>query len=616
MSALDDPRSLGPARLSFADAGEVALFVETLGRFERGELSAEDWRAFRVLHGNYEQRQDDVQMVRVKIPQGILDARQLDAIADVSERHARGFAHVTTRQNVQLHFVKAGEVPAVFGRLAEAGLTTREACGNTVRNVTTCPFAGVSATEAFDPTPYAEALTRHFLRVPLFASLPRKVKIAFEGCAEDHALTAINDLGFRAAIENGRRGFRITAGGGTGILPTPARTLWDFVPAGEILDATEAVLRVFHRLGERKERTKARLKWLVRSLGWEAFAARVNEEREVLRAAGGVGFPFDPENPPASPGGAPPVGDPVPPPALAESARAARGETKGPGLLPVASREGADSLGAFAATNVRPQSQSGWVYVLVHLPLGDVTGSQLRHLGRLARAYGDGTVRTTHRQDLLLRWVRAERVRELHLHLAAAGLARPGAETIADVTSCPGAESCRLAVTHSRGLGNLLAGHLAARPSVAALAPDLAIRVSGCPNGCGQHHVSGLGFQGSVRQVDGRPLSQYFLTVGGGVDAGGVHFGKTAAKIPARRVPQAVERLLRIYAAERDRDESAEAFFRRIGAAGLKPRLADLETLSPADATSEDFLDLGQEAPNAAPGELEAVAAVAFTPRD
>src|SRR5438132_6926333 len=238
MSVVDDPKTFGRARLSFASVADIDEFVATLERYERGELTPEQWRAFRLVRGTYGQRQaEDAQMLRVKIPQGMLTADQLDALADVGEQYSRGFGHITTRQNVQFHFVKLHDVEPALRRLADAGLTTREACGNSVRNITGCPYAGVSGDEIFDVTPYAEALTRFLLRHRLSSTLPRKFKIAFEGCPVDHVATPINDLGFRAALSpDGRgRGFRVTAGGGTSILATSGGLLHEFLPASEIL---------------------------------------------------------------------------------------------------------------------------------------------------------------------------------------------------------------------------------------------------------------------------------------------------------------------------------------------------------------------------------------------
>jgi sulfite reductase beta subunit-like hemoprotein len=269
--------TFGRTRLSFANEAEIDEFVRTLDAYERGELTPDQWRAFRLVRGTYGQRQTgDAQMLRIKIPQGILDGPQLLALADVAERYSRGFGHVTTRQNVQLHFLKLHDVEPVMRRLAEAGLTTREACGSAVRNITACPYAGVAADEAFDVTPYAEALTRHLLRQPLSSKLPRKFKIAFEGCPEDHALAAINDIGLRARVHlNGpaRRGFRVTVAGSTSILPTSGHLLFEFLPAGEIFDLADAVMRLYAARGDYKHKQRNRLKFLIREMGWEAWRA-------------------------------------------------------------------------------------------------------------------------------------------------------------------------------------------------------------------------------------------------------------------------------------------------------------------------------------------------------
>jgi sulfite reductase (NADPH) hemoprotein beta-component len=536
-------------------------------------------------------------MQRVKIPQGVLGARQLEALADVAEAHGRGFVHVTTRQNVQVHFVSARGAEASIRRLADAGITTKEACGNSVRNVTACPLAGVAQGEVFDPTPYAEAFTRHFLRHPLSSSLPRKFKVAFEGCPEDHAATSIHDLGFVARrLEGGGRGFRVLAGGGTSTVPVSGQVLEDALPAGDLLELAEAVVRVFHRLGDRVHRHANRMKFLVRSLGFDGFRAEVAAERERVRKEGAPRLPFDPEHPPEE--RAPDrVLAPAPAPAdLAARARAQR--PAGPGILPELAPDlapGPEAFAVFARTNVRPQRQPGYVSVEVVLPLGDVTAAQLRALADLALAHGDGYVRLTRGQDLVLRWIRAEEVAALHAGLAAAGLGRSGAGTAARVVSCPGAESCKLAVTQSRGLGRLLEAHLGAHPELVEGAPGLDLKVSGCPNGCGQHHVAAIGFQGSARKVAGRAVPQYFVLVGGGLGPDGARFGRLAAKIPARRVPAALERLVALYRAERAQGESAPAFFARVDPARARAALADLAELPPDAVTPEDLVDLGEQ---------------------
>src|SRR5262245_26097648 len=290
MSVVDDPKTFGRTRLSFADTRDIDEFVATLEKFERGDITPEQWRAFRLVRGTYGQRQaDDAQMLRVKIPQGVVTSEQLEALAEVGERYSRGFGHITTRQNVQFHFIKLHDVEPAMRTLAAVGLTTREACGNSVRNITACPYAGVAADERFDVTPYAEALTRYLLRHPLSSTLPRKFKIAFEGCSEDHALTAINDLGFRAVVSpNGGRGFRVTAGGGTAILTRSAGVLHEFLPASELLRVAEAVLRVFKRFGDYEHEQRNRMKFMIRELGWTRWREEYDRELTACRLQGAV----------------------------------------------------------------------------------------------------------------------------------------------------------------------------------------------------------------------------------------------------------------------------------------------------------------------------------------
>jgi sulfite reductase (NADPH) hemoprotein beta-component len=601
MAATEDRETLGRARLSFADEADIDQFVSMLTRFESGEVGPDEWRSFRLLRGTYGQRQmGDASMLRVKIPQGILTESQLNALADVAERYSRGFGHITTRQNIQMHFVKLHDVEPAMRHLAAAGLTTREACGNSVRNITACPYAGVAADEPFDVTPYAEAMTRYLLRHPLSSSLPRKFKIAFEGCEHDHIATAINDIGWLARVqhENGvaRRGFMVTAAGGTSTMARAGHVLFEFLPAAEMFNVAEAIVRVFHRLGDYKHKQKNRLKFLVKSLGWEGFKAEFERELEAFRASGGASLPFDPEQPPVE---EPPVPSARRAPSIPEIlARAGSTRVVGPGIVPhVEARANIvpHEFKDWSRTNVRLQKQAGWSMVVVSTVLGDLTSAQMRLIGELAAAYGDGTVRITSDQNVVFRWIRSRDVEIFYRSLHAAGLSRGGASTLADVTSCPGAESCKLAVTQSRGLGRLLGDRLHERPDLVAAVPGLDIKISGCPNGCGQHHIAGIGFQGSLRKVGGRPAPHYFVLVGGGVADGSTTFGRHAATIPARRGGEAVERLIGLYREQRNEDESPVAFFRRVDVAAVKNSLAGLDKLDPATATIEDFTDLAED---------------------
>jgi sulfite reductase (NADPH) hemoprotein beta-component len=554
MSSLLDSKTLGPARLGFSDEKDLDAFVEKLSAFERGELAPEAWKQFRLVNGVYSQRQEgDAMMVRCKIPQGILTATQLRALADVAERFSTGRGHVTTRQNVQFHFVRLAHTDDAVALLASAGLTTREACGNSVRNVTTCPHAGASAQEPFDVTPYAEAVTRRLLRGPLSSSLPRKFKIAFGGCCGfDCVGASFNDVGFLARVRDGKPGFRVTLGGGLSTLRRAGILAHEFAPAGEALEIAEAVVRLFNRTGNRQQRHKARLKFVVDALGPEEFLRQYLTER----AQGALGG----ERERGALAAGPAQLLPTTPPRLPRHPhlRAAR-----PGLE------------EFVRTNVRPQKDPEYATATVRLLLGDLSTEQFRGLAAIAEEFSEEReVRTTLEQNLVLRYVRRGHLGSLHAALDAIGLSQPGARSISDVVSCPGAYSCRLAVTQSRGMAHELTEAFAGRDD------DLSIKISGCPNGCGQHYVADIGLQGSVRKVNGRAVPQYHLYLGGGFGEETARFGRLAAKVPARKVAEAVRRLAAFKAQGNDLADAPPSL------------LADLEEL-PAPSP-EDYVDLGE----------------------
>jgi sulfite reductase (NADPH) hemoprotein beta-component len=583
--------------LSFASEADIDEFAATLERYERGELTPDQWRAFRLVRGTYGQRQTaDAQMLRVKIPQGILTADQLSALADVGDKYSRRFGHITTRQNIQFHFVKLHDVEPAMRRLAEAGITTREACGNSVRNITACPYAGVSALERFDVTPYADGLTRFLLRHRLASTLPRKFKIAFEGCGEDHIATAINDLGFHAEVAaDGTRGFRVLAGGGTALMCKSAGVIHEFMPASGILRVSEAVLRVFKQFGDYEHKQRNRMKFMIKALGWDRWKA---EYDRALAACEAEGVPLLELDPPAAEAAPAWTRDQAPSPNLIAS-RVAAVQPAGPGVTPTlvpVYMPGDEAYARWRATNVTAQKQFGYVIATASVPLGDLTSEQMRVVGELSSAYSDSTVRVTVDQNLVFRWVSVGDLRELYRRLSAASLGLADAASVADVASCPGAESCRLAVTQSRGLGRLLEEYLRNRPDLVAAADGARIKISGCPNGCGQHHIATIGFQGSVRRVGGKAVPQYFVMVGGGTTEYGASFARTAAKIPARRLPTAVERLIAFYQRERQDGESAPAFFQRVDLAQVTNELDDLQRLTAADAVPLDFVDLAETA--------------------
>ena len=550
-------------RLGFARHEDVDLFVARLEAYERGELSPDEWRSFRLLNGVYGQRQDGVNMIRAKLPGGIATPAQLRALADVAERYASGKGHVTTRQNVQFHFVPSAQSEDALRVLADSGITTKEACGHSVRNWTCCPLAGVAQGEPFDPTPYVEALARHLLRGPFSSSLPRKFKPSIGGCCgTDCSQASINDLGFLARVRHGQRGFKLVAGGGLSTLRRSALVVEEFVPEAEILEAADALVRVFHRIGNRHNKAKARLKWAIDKVGVEAFLADYRAERDKIRGEGGTPLVL-----PAQPG---------------QPARRAP-------LAHVSTPE--SGFTEWAATAAQPQKQPGFSAVTLRLVLGDISAPQLRELAELAVQFGEGEVRLTNEQNIVLRFVATARLPALHRELVRVGLAKAGAKTLADVTSCPGASSCKIAVTASRGLASILTEVLDRRPDLVAKGRGLDIKISGCPNGCGQHYIAGIGFQGGMRKVAGRPAPQYLVYVGGAIGAERAEFGRLLGKVPARRAGLALEHLLDFYSS---RGGTSPAFWHAVPLDELKALIADVGELSDTDATDADFIDLGE----------------------
>ena len=577
----DAVKTQAPPR-RFASAKDIEEFVSVLEAYERGVIGPDEFRTFRLTRGIYGQRQDDVQMIRVKIPQGILSGDQLRRLGRVAREHSRGFGHVTTRQNVQFHFVKMAAVPKAMEALEAVGLTTREACGNTVRNITACPMAGVCADEPFDVTPYGEALTRFFLRNPICQALPRKFKIALSGCPTDCAMGAMHDIGVIARTRevDGRReiGFKVVIGGGLSVSPQNAWVLHEFLPPERLLPVCEAIVRVFDRTGNRKNKGQARMKYAIRKLGFETFKAEI--EKELF----GLPGMRDPE-----------AGRYV------EDARPPRPEAPADLHTRIA-RSGVPSFRAWAATNTRPQRQRGYSMAFITLPRGDVTTEQFEAIAGIAETYGNGAVRTAQDQNILVRWVKSEELPAVHRALEAIGLGQGEAGRLLDPTSCPGAESCKIAVTGSRELALAVKSALSASAGnggghLVEAASDLRIKISGCPNSCGQHHVAGIGFHGAARNANGRAVPAYQMFLGGSVDGDGAHFGRRSAKIPARRVPEALTRLLALFRDERLPGESALAFYKRVDLERVNTVLADLTACSEADLRDDDFKDIGSDRP-------------------
>jgi sulfite reductase beta subunit-like hemoprotein len=516
---------------------------DRLARFLNGDLNADSWRPVRLSYGLYYQLDHTSHMQRIKLPGGRMTADQLEALADVSDRYGRGIAHVTTRQDLQIHWVPVEQIMDMYDRLLRVGITTRGACADTVRNVTACPYAGVAPDEPFDVSPYLLAVHEYFLFNPLNLTLPRKFKIALEGCRHDCAQVPINDIGVYAKLRDGQRGFTVYAGGGLGSQPYLAHLITDFIPDTDLLVWCEAIVRIQHRHGERKNRSRARMKYVVRKMGLERFrqaiveeVARVDAERgDELRAEVREALALHAEPAPA--------------------AGASAGGPKRPGY------------DQWAATNTRPQRQQGYRSAIVLLPLGDLTTDQMRTLAGLARTFGNGTLRATNDQNVVLPWVAEARLPALHAALVDADLGNPDASTINDVVSCPGMDYCSLAITRSMGMAERIRAHLLQDgEGFAARLGAFGVKISGCPNSCGQHHVGDIGLTGHVvTEDDGVQRPYYSILVGGSVGEGLGQIGKRAGRYPEEAASAAVAALARFYERERQAGERFPEFATRIG---------------------------------------------------
>ena len=547
---------------------EIEEFEAGVKRFQAGEWDPTDFMAFRLRQGVYGQRQPDVHMFRIKIPFGGMTADQLDMMGDVVEKYAplnRG--HVTTRENIQLHHIPLPDTPEIMRLLASVGLTTREACGNTVRNVTGCAIAGVCAEEPFDVTPYAAAYSRYFVRHPFTQSMPRKIKSAFSGCARDCAITGIHDVGFLPVIKDGQKGFKMVMGGGTSIMPRIAPTLYEFVTTDEYLKMTEAALRVFHNSDElRRSRMKARVKFLIDRIGIDEFRDLVEEQLQedwAQRSFDPTGLLFiDDEE-----ADAPPLTDSF--------------KTAGP----------EPEFERWLSTNVQSQKQSGYHTVTAKLPLGDIDPGQFHRLAEMSRRYGAGRARLTHQQNLAIRWVPEGALYEVWERLNEIGFGDAGALEITDVVSCPGTDSCKLGITSSMGLGRAVADAVAVIDREDdELIRKMHIKMSGCPNGCGQHHVADIGFHGAAAKGPGGQVPAYELFLGGGFENGDTRIGLRAkTKVPAKRMPDALRKVLDFYKAERNDDEIFRDFTARVGAESFEPLLAEFKEIPELNRESLDM---------------------------
>jgi len=549
--------------------------------FLSGRLEEDQFIGFRLKQGVYGQRQADVQMVRVKLPFGGVTPEQMEAFADVVEKYAPlNKGHITTRQNIQIHHVPLRDMEQLLREIAEAGLSSREGCGNTVRNVTGDPWAGVAPDEIFDPTPYAGAYVRYFVRHPTTQLMPRKIKTAFTGSDEDRAITGIHDIAFLSRERDGVRGFEVRVGGGTSIMARVAPTLYEFVEAdnGDYLKVAEAALRIFDRQEWlRVNRARARIKVLVDKIGIDAFREQVDEELEgdwaEERDFDVERLRFDDEE-----------------------------ETNAPARSGVSASPNGDrsEFDDFVEANVQPQRQEGFSAVEVKIERGDLTPEQFRGLAAIMRQYTGGYARSTVQQNLVLRWVRDEALYDVWARLRELGLDEPGPREITDVVSCPGTDSCKLGITSSMGLNRAVKERLQSMEIVDPATRRIHVKMSGCPNGCSQHHIANIGFYGASLKIGERQMPAYIPHIGGKYEGGEVVFGtRLKSRLPSKRVPEAVERWVRLYEAERaGADEEFNAFAERVGAPRFEEEVKDL-TL-PAEfslETMQQFIDWNRSSP-------------------
>ncbi|MBI2886960.1 MAG: nitrite/sulfite reductase [Chloroflexi bacterium] len=555
---------------------ELETFDQEVQRFRRGENDPTAFQAYRLREGVYGQRQAEAQMMRVKVPGGIVSARQLEALGEIASRFAplnRG--HITTRENIQYHHISLEEAGQSRWLLARVGLTSREACGNTVRNVITCPLAGVCRNEAFDLTPYLTAYVRYFIRKPFTQSLPRKFKTSFSPCPSDCASAPLHDLGFVAQVREvdgvQRKGFRMHVGGGSSIMPRTAPVLYDFVPVEEYLRVSEAVLRVFNRADElRKNRMMARIKVLIDRIGMDQFRAQVEEELQQPWAK-------EPINP--------------------EDYFLRRSEkTPGPYQYSNGQRESAEDPAEYLrwkTTNVVPQRQAGYYGVYAKVPQGDLSGEQFAALAQLSRTHGNGTARLSAEQNLVFRWVPRHQLRPLWEALKELGLGEGGVHEITDVTSCPGTDSCKLGITASMGANRAVSQRLQEMRIEDERVRAMNIKVSGCPNGCGRHHLASIGFQGAaVKGEEGRQVPAYEVYIGGRYRDGEFRYAKrVSTKVPAKRLPDAVEQVVAFYQTQRQDGESFDDFVDRVGFPAFEGILTGLKGVGPVAENLELYQD-------------------------
>ena len=581
MSLLEQPTTTSRGPIDPEIEADIAKFETMLARHQAGTIDPDVFRVFRLANGIYGQRQGGTaQMVRVKVPYGKITPEQLDVMADVAENNSRGWGHITTRQNIQFHFVELTDVPNVLRKMGEVGMTAREACGDTVRNIQGCHLAGACPFEKLDITQWAEATFRHLLRNPLGQRLPRKFKINFSGCQTDCGQAMFNDVGVIAttrAKDDGTEeaGFRVFLAGGLGANPHPALAIEEFTAREDLLPTIESALRVFEQAGNRDNRIRARMKWLVDTLGWEEVQRRVISQRRLLLASS------------SWPGGIPAE--------VQEFGDAPAGRKEGVVATPM----GQGTPVAITAKPIRDRwvdanvvrgTANGTVSAYAWANLGDITTAQFRELASIQRDF-KAEVRLSNRQNLVFRQLTDEQLPALYERLDAIGMAQPGAELLRDVVSCPGADTCNLAVTQSRGLARAIGDRL--EEEGLADVGGLRVNISGCMNSCGQHHVADIGFFGAERRAHGVAAPGYQMLLGGYVGQEKAEFGDRTMRIPAKNGPEAVVRVVRQFTSDRTAGESFRSWMDRAGGAKTiaTTLLKDLDSFPTPEENPDFYVD-------------------------
>ncbi len=557
---------------------ELDEYEQKIRDYRSGRIGDIKMQKYRLQLGTYAQRQPGVQMQRIKIPYGELTPAKLRRLADVSDKYADNFMHLTTRQDVQLYYIMLESVPNMMRELADAGITTREACGNTIRNVTATPFSGTSPDDVFDVAPYADAFVNFMLRNPICQNMGRKVKVAFESNAfKDDAGLRIHDLGFRAQVREvdgkPRRGFQVYVGGGLGSNPMLGHLWSDFLAEEELIPFSASVIRIFDRHGERKSRMKARMKFLVKKLGMDEFRRLVEEERKVLQV---------------DPSWNDYLGDAhridTPETEVTKVPPASNGIENDPGYL------------LWKGSAVTTQKSGDHALVQIKIHNGDLSSDNARKLADIAENYTGGNLRITIHQNLVLRWVPLNVLPSLYDALHNAGFADPGAETITDITACPGVDSCRLGITSAKGLATALEQEFSnGLAEYADLARHLKIKISGCPNSCAQHTASNIGFQGAATSKDGRRVPSEMVFVGGSLAGDETRLGQSVIKIPTRNAPKVVKKLLQIYESERSNGEHFDFVMKRLGKNYLNEQLQEFTHIPSYEEDPEFYWDWGYE---------------------